>query len=489
MTISFNETPTNLRVPLVSVEISNSNAQQGPALLAYRVLLLGQMTSAGTATPDTLYRATSPDQVATLAGRGSQLHRMALAFFANNSATETWIAVVEDDDAAVAATGTVAFTGTATAAGTLSPYIAGVRVPVGVSVGQTAAQTATALAAAINASVNLPVTAAAATGTVTWTARNKGTAGNDIDVRLNYRDGESTPAGLSVVITDGSGGATNPSLTGVIAAMGDRWFQVIVHPYTDSGSLTAIETEMARRYGPTTSIDGIAITSAAGTQAQLATLGATRNSPHSIIVGQPGENPLTPPAEYAAAVAGVVSFSAQIDPARPFQTLVVRGVLSPAESDMFTRAERNLLLFDGVSTSVTDAGGVVQLERVITTYQTNASGQEDTSYLSAETMFTLLYARYSFRARMSKFSRHKLANDGAKIGAGQAVVTPGIGKAEALSWFRDLENLGLLEDFDAFKAGLVVERNVSNPNRLDFFLPPNLVNQLVHVAGTLNFIL
>jgi phage tail sheath gpL-like len=494
VTISFNEVPSNLRVPLVAVEINNSRAVQGPALLAYRVLLLGQKTSAGSATADTLHRVTTADAVATLAGRGSLLHRMALAYFTNNTSTETWVGVLADDGAGVAATGTLTFTGPTTAAGTLALYVAGVRVAVGVSSGQTAAQVATATAAAINANTNLPVTAAVGGSgsehVVTWTAKNKGETGNDINVRVNYREGESTPAGLGVALVAGSGGATNPDLADVLAAIGDEWFHVVTHPYTDSGSLDAIEAEMADRFSATRMIDGVAITSASGTQAELATLGEGRNSPHSQIIAQPGDNHVTHPAEYAAAVAGVVAYYAQIDPARPFQTLTVRGVLPPAEADLFTRTERNLLLFDGISTTVLGAGGVIQLERMITTYQLNAAGQDDTSYLSAETMFSLLYLRYSFRARWtSRYPRHKLADDGARIGAGQAVVTPGIGKAEAFTWFREMEDLGLVEDFDAFKAGLVVERNASNPNRLDFLLPPNLINQLVGVGASLQFVL
>lgn len=490
MTISFNEVPSNSRVPFVAVEINNSNAQQGPALLAYRVLLIGQKTSGGAATADTLQRVTTADAVATAAGRGSLLHRMALAYFANNSSTETWIGVLADDGSGVAATGTLTFTGPATADGTLALYVAGVRVPVGVTSGMTATQVATAVVAAVTANTNLPVTAAASTGVVTVTAKNKGTAGNDIDLRLNYQDSESTPAGLAVAVVDMASGATNPNLANLIAALGDQWFQVVAHPYTDSASLTAIEAEMASRYSASKMIDGMAVTSAVGTQAQLSTLGSGRNSPHSQIVAQPGDNPPAHPAEYAAAVAGVVAYYAQIDPARPFQTLAVKGLLPPAEADLFTRDERNLLLFDGISTTVLGAGGVVQLERMVTTYQTNASGQDDTSYLSAETMFTLLYLRYSFRAQWtSRYPRHKLANDGTRVGAGQAVVTPSIGKAEALSWFQNMEELGLVEDFPAFKAGLVVERNGSNPNRLDFLLPPNLINQLVGVGASLQFVL
>jgi phage tail sheath gpL-like len=191
--------------------------------------------------------------------------------------------------------------------------------------------------------------------------------------------------------------------------------------------------------------------------------------------------------EFAAAVAAVVALNANIDPARPFQTLALACVLEPAESDLFTNTERNLLLFDGVSTSKA-SGGVVQIERLVTTYQTNGAGASDPSYLDATTMLTLLYLRFSFRNRiLTRYPRHKLANDGTRYGAGQAVITPLIGKAEAVAWFREMEELGLVENFDSFVANLVVERNGSDANRLDFLLPPDLINQFIVGAVKIQF--
>jgi phage tail sheath gpL-like len=183
-----------------------------------------------------------------------------------------------------------------------------------------------------------------------------------------------------------------------------------------------------------------------------------------------------------------VALSAAADPARPFQTLPLAGVKAPAEADLFTKAERNLMLFDGISTSKVAAGGICQIERLVTTSQTNAAGSADTSYLDATTMFTLMYARYSFRARvLSKYPRHKLANDDTRAAAGQPIVTPKLMKAEAVSWFRDLEALGLFEGFDQFKPDLVVARNATDPNRLDVLLPPDLINQLIVTAASIQF--
>lgn len=486
--MNFNTIPNNILVPFVAVEFDASRAQQGPGLLAYRALLIGQKIAAGTAVADTLQRVTNADQVRTLAGAGSQLHRMAKAYFDVNKNTETYIGVLADGGAAVAATGTLTVTGPATAAGTLSIYIGGQLVSVGVASGDANTAIATAISAAINAAADLPVTSSVSTGVVTVTAKNKGLAGNDIDLRLNYQDGERTPAGVGVAVVAMASGATNPTLSGLISAMGDTWFQVIAHPYTDATSLTALETELASRWGPMRQIDGVAITSASGTQATLGTLGDTRNSALSLIVSQPGKKPVVPPAEFAAATAAAVALEGNKDPARPLQTVPLPGVKPPAEGDRFTLQERNLLLADGIATTKVGAGGLVQLERLVTTYQFNAAGAPDTAYRDLTTVLTLLYLRYTFRTGvMTKYPRHKLANDGTQFGPGQPVITPKLGKAEAIGWFRDMEREGLVENFEQFKRDLVVERSATDPNRLEWLLPPDLINGFIVGAASIQF--
>jgi phage tail sheath gpL-like len=477
-------------VPLVSIEFDSSRASQGPALLAFRALIIGQKIAAGTAADNSLHRVTSADQLIALAGRGSMLHCQAKAWFASNRMTETWVGVLADDGAGVAATGTITVTGPATAAGTIALYLGGERVTVGVASGAVQNDIATAIAAAINANLDLPVTAAAATNVVTWTFRHKGLTGNSYDVRHSFRDGDALPAGVSLAIVAASGGTTAPVLTSLIAAMGDTWFHIIAHPYTDATSLTAIETELADRWGPMRMIDALAITSASGSFSTLTSLGSGRNSKHSVIVAQPGVSPLTPPFEFAAEVAALIARYGAADPARPFQTLPLSRALAPADVDRFTLEERNLLLFDGIATTRAEPGGVVQLDRMITTYQTNPTGADDVAYLDVNTPLTLQYLRYSFRVRMqTRYPRHKLANDGTRFGPGQAVITPKIGKAEGVSWFRQMEELGLVEGFEQFKTDLVVERNATDPNRLDFMLPANLINQLIVQAAQIAFLL
>src|SRR5205085_418274 len=96
-----------------------------------------------------------------------------------------------------------------------------------VTAAMSSAQIATALAAAINAVPGLPVTGAASGSTVTVTAKNKGAAGNDNDLRLNYYgapNNELVPAGLNITVTAMASGATNPTtgLTNALALLASR---------------------------------------------------------------------------------------------------------------------------------------------------------------------------------------------------------------------------------------------------------------------------
>lgn len=58
------------------------------------------------------------------------------------------------------------------------------------------------------------------------------------------------------------------------------------------------------------------------------------------------------------------------------------------------------------------------------------------------------------------------------------MVTPSIIRAELIAEYQKLEEKALVENLDAFKQKLIVERNADDPNRIDVLLPPDLVNQL-----------
>ena len=480
--------PNDLRVPFLYVEFDSTRAFQGPSILKYKVLLVGQRTSDGTRAQLAIDKITSYDQATKLYGAGSQLARMFKSFFDNNRISDVYGCSLDDADAGVAATGSFVIGGTATKAGTFVAYLGGERIPIAVTAGMTANQIGAALQSAINADTGRQVTGTNVAGTVTITAKNKGEAGNDFDLRLNYYSGEELPDGITCTVTAMSGGENNPLLSSVITILGDEWYNVICSPYYDATNMTAIENELASRFGPLRMIDGMYVTSRRGSVGTLSSWGSGRNSPHVIVMHSQAICGYSP--EFAAALAGQVSKEAQADPARPFQTLELVGILPPAITERFTLAENNSLLYDGISTFYVDNGGKVRIQRVITMYQTNALGAQDIAYLDANTMFTLMFLRYDFRNQiLSRYPRAKLADDGVQVGPGQQVMTPKLGKSEAINIFRGWEQLGLVENIDQFKRDLVCVRSSTDPNRLEWILPPDLINQFRVGAATIQFLL
>jgi len=484
--LTFNQIPINIRTPGQYVEFDNTRANQGLPAIQHKILVLGQRLATGTVAAGIPTQIASKEQAETYFGRGSMLSAMFNALKTANSYTETWALALDDNAAGVLATGTVTITGPATAAGTVNLYIAGTRIQVAVANADTATVVATAIAAAVNANTTLPVTAGSAVGVVTLTARHKGENGNAIDVRVNYYQGERLPTGIAVaIVAVGSviAGTANPDVATAITAMGGVWYHTIIVPWTDASNLTKVETEMTRRYGPLVMQDGHCFAAGAGSHATIATLGNSRNHPNITIMGV--QKSPTPPWVLAAITGAIDAY--EPDPARPRQTLLLPGVLAPADPDRYMQTERQTHLTSGISTYIVDSGGNCLIERLITTYKTNAFGVADTSYLDIETMRTIAYLRYSVRARIAtKYPRCKLANDGTQFAPGQAVVTPNIIRAEMIALFQDWELAGLAENREQFIADLIVERD-ADPNRVNAIIPPDCVNQFRIFAAQVQF--
>ncbi|MDZ7804337.1 phage tail sheath subtilisin-like domain-containing protein [Thiohalophilus sp.] len=372
--ISFNDIPAALRIPGVYIEFDNSLANS--AQPAFKLLLIGQRLSGGSVAEGEPVRVTSAGQAEDYFGRGSMLAEMIIAAKAANQWLDTWAIGLDEDGAGAAATGDITITGSATQTGTLALYIAGKQVNVGVTVGDDATAIGDAIAAAVNADTSLPVTAANVAGVVTFTARWAGETGNDIDIRVNYY-GEQTPKGITVAITDMTGGTTNPDVSTAIAAMGEEWYNWLVCPFSDTANLTALETELDSRWGPMRQIGCRAFTAFRGNHADTTTHGDSRNNPHVTCMGT--NIAPQPPYIWAAINAVVAGYALSIDPARPLQTLQLTGVMAPALNLRWTDSERNLLLFDGIASYKVGADGSVMIERQVTMYQENAAGLPDNS--------------------------------------------------------------------------------------------------------------
>lgn len=475
--------PANMRVPWLYVQFDGSRAQQGATALRYKVLLVGNKLAGGSKAALEPVKITNKDQGALFFGKGSVLAGMVESFFKNNSLTSVEAIALDDHEDGVAATGKFTVTGTATESGVAPLYIGGKLLTVGITVGDTAAEVAAAISAAIQdaANASLIVSASVDAAEVTVTSKNKGAHGNSIDLRVGYHPEEVLPAGIAIAVTAMSGGVQNPEIASIFPVIGDEWYQHFVHPYLDNTNLNALRDEMADRWGPLRQIEGTGLTASRGSFATNTTLGEGRNDKHSLIMDCLGPNN---PWDWASAISGQVAPEAEADPALPFQNLVLVGILAPTKTERRNITERNQLLYSGISTHKVSDSGQVMIEMLITTYRKNEAGADDEAYLRYNTLAQLMYIRFDYRSTMlRKYPRHKLANDGTRIGPNQKVVTPSLAKAETLAMFRRWETMGIVEGGDQFKKDLSVVRSATNVDRLDTTMSPDLVNQF-RVGGT-----
>jgi phage tail sheath gpL-like len=282
-----------------------------------------------------------------------------------------------------------------------------------------------------------------------------------------------------------------------LAALGDQEYDWIAAPYADSTSLDTIKDFLGAtsgRWSPMQQLYGHYVTSLFDMMSNLAAAGAARNDPNVSIMGV--ANSPSPPWRWAAAVGARIAMDknigGEVDQAYrislPLQTLDLVGIKPPmSRSDWFSITQRNQLYQDGIAGFRVLVDGTVLLDRVVTTYQTNSYGQPDITWLDVETRAQMVYfVRYNRQRITQVFGRKALADDNPSNDPG--IVTPKIIKAECIHVYKELEAGGLVENSTAFARALVVERS-ADPNRVNAYLPIDVVNQLrVFAANVTTFL-
>ncbi|WDH24107.1 phage tail sheath subtilisin-like domain-containing protein [Pseudomonas chlororaphis] len=481
MAIGFSNIPADIRVPLFYAEMDNSAANSASS--AMRRLIVAQVNDdAVSPSVGQLVLVSSLGFAKDIGGQGSMLAAMYETWRKTDPVGEVWCLPLKNDTG-VAATALVTITGTATEAGLLNLYVGGVRVQSVVASAATAVAVASALALKINATPDLPVTAVAAAGVVTLTCKWSGESGNDISIELNRlgkANGEATPAGITVATTAMAAGVGVPDQVDAVAALGDEPFEFICMPWSDTTSLNTWMGAMddnVGRWSWAKQLFGHVYSAKRGTLGTLVAAGQARNDQHMTIQAlEPGVP--QPFWVQAAALAARTAVFISADASRPTQSGSLPGVAPAPASERFTLTERQSLLTYGIATAYYE-GGYVRIQRSITTYQKNAYGQADNSYLDSETMHQSAYIIRRLQGVItSKYGRHKLASDGTQFGAGQPIVTPNTIRGELIAQYAKLELEGHVENADLFAEHLVVERDSNDPSRVNVLFPPDYINGL-----------
>ncbi|MDN3578712.1 phage tail sheath C-terminal domain-containing protein [Chitinimonas viridis] len=468
--IAFDTIPASIRKPGKYFEFNTRLAVRTLPGNPQRVLAVGQRLPGANQPPLQAVAVFSDEEAARLFGHGSMLHLMARAAIQANPYIQLTLLGVDDAAAGVAATATVTLTGPATAAGALALYIAGVRVDIAIASQATATELATALAAAVNGIPDLPVTATAAAAVVTIKARHKGQAGNDIKLATLVQAG-----GVTAVVSAMAGGLNDPDLAPALAMVAGNQYEVLVCPFPTQTALTAVRTHLDFVSGALEQRPGVAAAGWPGSLATGTTLAASINSGRIGIAWHRGSQ--KQPYQIAAGFAAVIA--SEEDPARPLNTLAINSLDVTASEQRPLRTEQENALYNGLTPIEIGPGDRPQIVRAVTTYTVDPQGVSDISLLDLTTIRTLDYVRKACRERIAlRFPRDKLSQR-----------TPPKVRSELLDVLFKLEELEFVEEVDANKAGLIVERDLQSPNQLNAKIPADVVNGLHVFAGRIDLLL
>lgn len=493
---SYNTIPPNNRVPGTWIEFAPA---RGVFAIDYRALLVVQRTAeaVGALADGPIQITGDGSMAAQICGRGSEGHLAVKAFREQNRVTDLWIILLPDAESGTAASGTITFAGSAEEARQGVLYIANSRVPFAIAEDDTAEEIAASAGAAIAANLDLPVTASVTGAVVTVTARNKGAVGNDMTIKKSWRRGEDLAAGVTMTISGVgghlTGGSGNPDIAPVIAALQARDFDFIGVVSSDDYTLDLLDDEMARRWSAQQQQWSLVFSCARGTPAELNLIGQERNSPFMSVVGLLEGSPV-PAFMRMAHYFGECVWKLIRHPARPIgaaSTLV--GEEEIGSEFMLTYSDKQMLLSAGISLVLADERtGAVHISKTITTYQTNAFGDDDDSWHMLQTPATCALVGAMLRHHINTNILQPepiLAGEKDRLGL-VPHVTDGMVETDCVALYAEMEKKGLVGSLDYFKRGHIrVGRSGETVDRLNIMFDPDLQNPLYQVGCGVNFYL
>lgn len=408
MTIPFDSVSASVRASKTFIELAGVRSSLAGLFIPPIGGLIGMYDPLKTATVDyEPIQVLSSDDVGSKFGFGSHIHRQSLRFPSGVFLQGGGVYAFPVPEAAgTAADETVTFTGAATSNGTLFFGIGGDLVQVPITSGDAIGDIATALETAITAERDIAVTASAALGVVTVAAKFKGTAGNQILIKVNPSGSvqeDLNPTGVTTAIenVDGflDGGATDPSVedvfltSGGLDKLGDRWYTAFTMPFTDATNIAFHVQSGELRKDPAVnrmfgSYGGYVVETYA---AALALPEAT----NSEWIGQIWEDRHEAPAfELSAELVGIILDEQNLAPNRPYKTLDLAG---PANTDTANRRydENDALFRAGMSYCNIDSSGTLELGDIALTRRTNDSGGSTEEWYDAVSLSARQAKAYS----------------------------------------------------------------------------------------------
>lgn len=447
-----------------------------------KILLMGVPEDTGTLPDDEPVLVSSLADVADLCGGGSPLDEMALAVKVAFPNCDLYLGSA--GPGSTPAVGSIAVVGPATANGTLDLYINKIHhYAIPVVDEDTADEVGTLIAAALNADEACPVAAVNTSGTVAITAKFGGTLGNYIDVRLNYGGataGEETPAGLTVTITEPATGATDADLADLITAIADDDFDAIVCAWPDASIMADLRTEIVRRWGDVPKLYTVVYGAVADTTGNIKTFVEAVDDFRILAVGYEADSPNPPwlmAADFGATCEYRYNLGTTKSPHRGCERIALSTCGATPRGERFTFAEREALVGYGAATVAYDGAGRVLIEKE----QTTAPGSA-----LQEAWISRAWNRYLIQRMTARFANTALVSDDLDE-IPEGCTAPRSVYAEYLDAGKVAASRGWFRDFVSYKAGLVVELDEADPDRLNILTTPTYAGQARKQATVVQF--
>lgn len=468
--ISFDSIASGIRKPGKYFEYNTKLAVRTLPTNEQTVLIIGQRTASGSVPALQPIKVFSGDQAAQYFGSGSLAHLAAVAAIKTNPYVALTVIAVDDAKDAQTAQATITVEGKAAASGLLMAQVGNVMLPVTVDAEESGESLMSRLRERINQSPALPVVAEVADKQLLLKAKNKGASGNGIRTSV-----KCDVKGLTATLAPMSGGQIDPPMNEALAKVVGGQYNLYAVCWPDKQFLLKLREYLDLISGPLEQRPAIGVAGVSSTLAEATTLATSINAARITLGWHPGSVCL--PAEIGAAYAAVIA--SESDPARPLNTLALKGLDVTTVADQAGRTEQEAALHNGVTPFEIGPGNVVQIVRSITTYTKDVQGVDDPALLDITTIRTLDYFRKACLQRMSqRFPREKLSDK-----------TPAKVRSELLDVAYKCEELEIVEHVDANKDNLLVERDLQDANQLNAAIPCDVVNGLHVFAGRIDLIL
>jgi len=438
-----------------------------------RDLIVGQLGSAGNATAGALSvdaQSMTEAELRTAFGTGDLYHSILSFRGGNGGYSPLDILPFAPEGGEAAATSIITITGPATADGVLQIQVVdGSRFSVSVAITNldTATQIGNAIATALNGLSNAPFTAINALGTVTITASDIGAVANDYSIATS-----GGAAGVTVALTNWTGGGANPAITSLLDAISGRRYTGVLWPEYLQAEISTITDELDARFNSGSLIlDGVAFHGRSETFANARAAVSTLNS-QSLVVGGSnvvaGNAAILQPASWVMAYFQgvrarrltpnapisdfIVATNAPLDASGgpslaslPYFNTPLGQVPVTLPANQFTSQEQGTLEDDGYTTyGVNTSGNNMIMGAVTTTWTTDAAGNANDSFHYLNYVDTGSACREIIQRTLSATYAQSRLTEGDLV-PGRSIANAESIKSELLNIYRNLAELALTQ--------------------------------------------